>query len=41
MAQKNGREKVAKGDLQEVADLFHDAKYTAKLLAEQADKYVS
>lgn len=36
-----GREEVARGDVEEVHALFRDAKFTARLLAEQADKYVS
>lgn len=41
LAKTNGRESVSREDLEEVHQLFHDAKYTARLLAEQADKYVS
>lgn len=32
---------LLQGDLDEIDSLFHDAKYSAKLLAEQADKYIS
>jgi hypothetical protein len=28
-------------DLEEVATIFHDAKASAKLLADQAEKYIS
>ncbi|GAX79501.1 hypothetical protein CEUSTIGMA_g6942.t1 [Chlamydomonas eustigma] len=41
LARTNGREEIGKGDLEEIDDLFHDAKCSAKLLAEQADKYIS
>ncbi|KAK9834430.1 hypothetical protein WJX74_001589 [Apatococcus lobatus] len=41
LAKTNGRDAVSKGDLEELASLFHDAKYSAKLLAEQADKYIT
>jgi RuvB-like protein 1 len=41
MAKTNGREGIVASDLDDVNGLFHDAKYTARLLAEQADKYVS
>ena len=40
MAKTSGRDKISTGDVEQVAELFHDAKFTAKLLAEQADKYV-
>ena len=38
MAKTNGREEIVLGDLEEVGDLFLDAKASAKLLTEQADK---
>mmetsp|Transcript_38828 Transcript_38828/g.123446 ORF Transcript_38828/g.123446 Transcript_38828/m.123446 type:complete len:200 (-) Transcript_38828:173-772(-) len=41
MAQTNGRDEISLGDLEETADLFFDAKASAKLLAEQADKFIS
>lgn len=41
MAKTNGRDGIDVADLQDVDGLFHDAKYSAKLLAEQADKYIS
>jgi RuvB-like protein 1 (pontin 52) len=41
MAKTNGREEIVLGDLEEVGDLFLDAKASAKLLTEQADKYLS
>ena len=40
LARIAGREAIARGDLQEVALLFRDAKYSARLLAEQAERYV-
>lgn len=36
----NGRESVARDDVQEINELFYDAKASAKLLAEQGDKYM-
>lgn len=36
----NGRESVARDDVQEINELFFDAKASAKLLAEQGDKYM-
>ena len=36
MAKTNGREEIVLGDLEEVGDLFLDAKASAKLLTEQA-----
>mmetsp|Transcript_37175 Transcript_37175/g.82685 ORF Transcript_37175/g.82685 Transcript_37175/m.82685 type:complete len:459 (+) Transcript_37175:220-1596(+) len=41
LAKTNGRDEIGKGDLEEIDSLFHDAKYSARLLAEQADKYIS
>ena len=41
LARTNGREEIGRGDLEEIDDLFHDAKCSAKLLAAQADKYIS
>ena len=41
LAKTNGRDTVSRGDLEELASLFHDAKFSAKLLAEQADKYIT
>ena len=41
MARTNGRDGILPDDLEDVNGLFHDAKQSAKLLAEQADKYVS
>lgn len=40
LARTNGREEVTEGDLVEVSALFRDAKYSARLLTEQADQYV-
>mmetsp|Transcript_36979 Transcript_36979/g.104321 ORF Transcript_36979/g.104321 Transcript_36979/m.104321 type:complete len:456 (+) Transcript_36979:65-1432(+) len=36
-----GRETIAREDIEEIDSLFFDAKSSAKLLAEQADKYIS
>mmetsp|Transcript_19617 Transcript_19617/g.65292 ORF Transcript_19617/g.65292 Transcript_19617/m.65292 type:complete len:149 (+) Transcript_19617:1047-1493(+) len=41
IARMNGRTSIAPGDIEEVDNLFFDAKSSAKLLAEQADKYIS
>eukprot|EP01024_Parvocaulis_polyphysoides_P054053 TRINITY_DN5437_c0_g1_i5.p1 TRINITY_DN5437_c0_g1~~TRINITY_DN5437_c0_g1_i5.p1 ORF type:complete len:456 (-),score=86.50 TRINITY_DN5437_c0_g1_i5:484-1851(-) len=41
LAQMNGREEICKSDLEETAGLFHDAKYSAQKLTQEADKYVS
>jgi RuvB-like protein 1 (pontin 52) len=41
LAKTNGREDITTGDLEEIDELFHDAKASARLLAEQADKYVT
>jgi len=41
MGKTNGRDDITKGDVEEVSALFHDAKFSAKLLHEQADKYLS
>lgn len=40
MAKTNGREEIVRGDLEEINGLFLDAKASAKLLQEQADKYI-
>jgi RuvB-like protein 1 (pontin 52) len=36
----NGREAVTREDVEEINELFYDAKSSAKLLAEQEDKYM-
>jgi RuvB-like protein 1 len=41
LAKTNGRDTISRVDLEETAALFHDAKASAKLLAEQADKYIT
>jgi len=41
LAKTNGREGIAREDIEEIDSLFYDAKSSAKLLAEQADKYIS
>ncbi len=41
LARTNGRDDIGRGDLEEIDGLFHDAKASAKLLAEQADKYIT
>ena len=40
LARTNGRDSATRADLEEVSELFHDAKYTARILTEQADKYI-
>ena len=40
LAKINGKELVTKMDVEEVGELFFDAKSSAKLLAEQEDKYM-
>jgi RuvB-like protein 1 len=41
LAQSYGREEITRGDIEEVDSLFFDAKSSARLLIEQADKYIS
>jgi RuvB-like protein 1 len=41
LARTNGRDTICKSDVAEVHELFHDAKRSATLLREQADKYIS
>lgn len=41
LAKTNGRDAISQGDLEEANNLFHDAKYSARLLHEQADKYIT
>merc|ERR1712232_472774 len=41
LAKTNGREAITREDIEEIDSLFYDAKSSAKLLAEQADKYIS
>ena len=40
LARTNGRDTATRADLQEVSELFHDAKFSARILTEQADKYI-
>lgn len=40
LARINGREAVGRDDVTEVSELFFDAKSSAKMLAEQSDKYM-
>uniref|UniRef100_A0A131XXE0 RuvB-like helicase n=1 Tax=Ixodes ricinus TaxID=34613 RepID=A0A131XXE0_IXORI len=40
LAKVNGRTSIRKDDVREVSDLFHDAKSSAKILAENNDKYM-
>ena len=41
VAQSKGRETITVADVEDVEGLFKDAKSSAKMLAEQADKYLS
>jgi RuvB-like protein 1 (pontin 52) len=41
LAKTNGRDAISRGDLEESDGLFHDAKSSARLLHEQADKYIT
>lgn len=41
LARTSGRDSISVVDVNLVHELFHDAKYSARLLAEQADKYIS
>ena len=41
LAQTLGKLKISKDEVEEVASLFFDGKTSAKLLMEQADKYIS
>lgn len=41
LADSQGRSKVSKADVEEIHSLFYDAKSSAKLLHEQAAKYIS
>lgn len=41
LAKTSGRESITRDDIEEIDSLFYDAKSSAKLLAEQADKYIS
>ena len=41
LAKTNGRETITREDVIELDALFYDAKSSAKLLVEQADKYIS
>lgn len=40
LARTAGHQDITLTDVQEAAILFHDAKYSAHLLKQQADKYV-
>ena len=41
LAKTNDRDTISKADIEEVDNLFFDAKSSARLLIEQADKYIS
>jgi RuvB-like protein 1 (pontin 52) len=40
LARINGKERISKDEIDEVNDLFFDAKSSAKLLQEEQDKYL-
>jgi hypothetical protein len=41
LAETLGKQKISKSEIDEIHSLFHDGKSSAKLLMEQADKYIS
>lgn len=41
LAQTLGKLKISKDEIDEIASLFYDGKTSAKILQEQADKYIS
>jgi RuvB-like protein 1 (pontin 52) len=41
MARTAGREEITRDDIEEIDSLFYDAKSSAKILSENADKYIS
>jgi RuvB-like protein 1 (pontin 52) len=41
LAKTNGRESIGITDIEEIDSLFFDAKSSARLLIEQADRYIS
>ncbi|KAL2608507.1 hypothetical protein R1flu_027080 [Riccia fluitans] len=41
VSRTNGRDDITRGDLEDIAELFLDAKASARLLQEQSDKYIS
>ena len=40
LAKINGKDKIGKEEIEEVNDLFYDAKSSAKLLQQDQDKYL-
>ena len=40
LARINGRDAIAKEDIEEINDLFYDAKSSAKILSEQSEKFM-
>jgi RuvB-like protein 1 (pontin 52) len=40
LAKINGKEKISREEIEEVNDLFFDAKSSAKLLQQEEDKYL-
>merc|ERR1712060_782191 len=41
LAKTSGRDTISREDIEEMDSLFFDAKSSARLMAEQADKYIS
>jgi RuvB-like protein 1 (pontin 52) len=41
LASTQGRTEITKEDLDQIDELFYDAKASAKILQEQADQYIS
>jgi len=40
LAKINGKESIDREEIEEISELFFDAKSSAKILAEQKDKYM-
>jgi DNA helicase TIP49 (TBP-interacting protein) len=41
LAQTLGKLKISKDEVEEISGLFYDGKQSAKILMEQAEKYIS
>jgi DNA helicase TIP49 (TBP-interacting protein) len=41
LAETVGKSKISKDEIDEISRLFYDGKSSAKILMEQADKYIS
>jgi RuvB-like protein 1 (pontin 52) len=40
LAKINGKDAITKEEIEEINELFYDAKASAKILADQEDKYI-